>query len=102
MKEKIIITFFFLFTNCQPQIALCQLLTNNNIGVVITGGVQLTVKGDIQNNAGTTVDNTGTIDFSGNWIHNAANNCFGTSQGSVILNGANQNIGGTNPTTFNN
>jgi len=78
-----------------------QLLTNS-IDITVTGGAQLTVKGDIQNNAGTTIDNNGTIDLTGNWTHNASNNCFGTSTGTVILNGANQSIGGTNSTTFNN
>ena len=66
-----------------------QLLTSNNVSVTLTGGAQLTVKGDIQNNAGTTVDNNGTIDLNGNWTHNAANNCFGASTGTVIFNGAN-------------
>lgn len=79
-----------------------QLLTNDNISITIANGTQLTVKGDIQNNAGTVIDNSGTIDLSGNWTHNAANNCFGISTGTVILNGANQNINGTNSTTFNN
>ncbi|MEP7170130.1 MAG: hypothetical protein ABI855_12225, partial [Bacteroidota bacterium] len=79
-----------------------QLITNNNIAITITSGAQLTIKGDVQNNAGTTVTNNGTIDLNGNWIHNAANNCFGTSTGTVIFDGANQTIGGANSTTFNN
>ncbi|HKR07107.1 MAG TPA: T9SS type A sorting domain-containing protein [Bacteroidia bacterium] len=82
--------------------AWCQLMTNNGTGITITSGVQVTVRGDIQNNAGTSINNNGTIDLSGNWTHNAANNCFGTSTGTVIFNGANQAIGGTNSTTFNN
>lgn len=83
---------------------LAQLWTTDNVNVTITSGTQLTVQGDVQNQNAATITNNGTIDLSGNWIHNAANNCFGAgiSTGSVILNGANQNIGGTNSTTFNN
>lgn len=81
-----------------------QLFITNNVNVVITNGTQLTVQGDFQNDNGATITNNGTIDLSGNWIHNAANNCFGlgVSTGTVILNGANQTIGGLNATTFNN
>jgi len=81
-----------------------QLFTTNNINVFIANGTQLTVQGDFQNANGATITNNGTIDLSGNWIHNAANNCFGlgVSTGTVIFNGANQTIGGLNPTTFNN
>jgi len=92
---------FIVFIN-QWLMATGQFLTVDNLEITITNGAQLTVKGDIQNNAGATITNNGTIDLSGNWTHNASNNCFGTSTGSVIFNGANQNIGGTNSTTFNN
>jgi hypothetical protein len=79
-----------------------QLMTNNNVGITISSAAQLTVKGDIQNNSGTYINNDGTIDLSGDWTHNAANNCFQTSAGTVMLNGANQTIGGTSATAFNN
>lgn len=78
-----------------------QLMTSNNVSITISAGTQLTVQGTIQNETGASMDNSGTIDLSGDWIHNASNNCFGTSQGAVILNGANQTIGGTSTTTFN-
>jgi hypothetical protein len=82
--------------------AQAQLMTNDNVNITITGSAQLTVQGDIQNQNGTLISNSGTIDLSGNWIHNAANNCFGISTGTVVLNGSNQSIGGNNSTTFNN
>lgn len=97
-----IIIIFMIINILFITVASSQLLTNDNVNITITSGAQLTVKGDIQNNAGTTINNNGTIDLNGSWIHNAANNCFGTSTGTVILNGANQTIGGTNSTTFNN
>jgi hypothetical protein len=95
------ITIIFLVQLMTADSVLAQLMTNNNIGITIAGA-SLTVKGDVLNNNGTTIDNTGTIDLSGNWIHNAANNCFLTSAGTVIMNGANQTIGGTSSTVFNN
>lgn len=82
------------------NMGLGQLLTNNNINVTINPGVQLTVKGDIQNNLGTTIDNFGTIDLTGNWVNNSGNVIFGLSAGVVIMNGINQNISGTDATRF--
>ncbi|MEP7171760.1 MAG: hypothetical protein ABI855_20470, partial [Bacteroidota bacterium] len=79
-----------------------QLMTNNNILISLTGSAQVTVKGDVLNNAGTTIANDATIDLSGDWINNSGNNCFGTSQGTVILNGTNQLISGGSQTVFNN
>lgn len=96
MKKLIYILFVLLSSSSHAQ-----LMTNDNATITINPGVQLTVKGDIQNQNGTTINNSGTIDMTGNWIHNSANNCFGTSQGTVILNGAAQTIGGTNTTMFN-
>ncbi len=77
-----------------------QLLTNYNIAVTISGGAQLTVKGDVQNNPGTTIGNSGILDLTGNWINLSGGNVFGASAGTVILNGANQQIGGTSVTLF--
>lgn len=77
-----------------------QLLTNNN--VLISNTSQITIKGDIQNNTGTTISNNGTIDFTGNWINNSGNSIFGVSTGTVIMNGNNQQILGSDQTIFNN
>ncbi len=85
-----------------PLSCSAQLMTNNTVAITITGGAQLTVKGDIQNNAGTTIGNSGTIDLNGNWINNSGSSVFGTSAGTVLMNGANQNIDGSNSTVFNN
>ncbi|MEO8146503.1 MAG: T9SS type A sorting domain-containing protein [Bacteroidia bacterium] len=79
-----------------------QLMTNNNVQITVAGSAQVTVKGDVQNNAGTTIANNATIDLTGDWINNSGNNCFGISQGTVILNGANQLIRGNTQTVFNN
>lgn len=82
-------------------IAAAQLFTANN--VIIVNSTQITVKGDIQNNAGTVISNTaGTIDLTGNWTNNSGNNLFGVSTGTVIMNGVNQLVNGNTPTLFNN
>jgi len=98
MKNLLIIVCLLeLRYDCQAQ-----LLVNNNVQYTLTSGVQLTVKGDIQNNTGTTMDNYGSIDLNGHWTNNSGNSIFGTSGGTVILNGINQNIGGSDVTMFNN
>lgn len=81
--------------------AHAQLLTNGSASITVQSGVQLTVKGDVLNAAAGTVDNSGTIDLSGDWTNNAGNDCFGTSEGTVILNGTGQLIGGSSYTQFN-
>jgi hypothetical protein len=42
------------------------------------------------------------MNISGNWINDSGNNSFGTSAGTVVLNGTAQTIGGTSSTLFNN
>lgn len=97
--RKLCITYFLWGMH---SLSFAQLLTNNNVQIMINPGVQLTVKGDVLNNPGTAIDNTGTIDLTGNWINNTGNTVFGTSAGTVIMNGTNQNIAGSNVTTFYN
>jgi len=84
-----------------PVFCFGQLMTNNGVAITINGG-QLTVNGDVLNNAGTTISNSGLLQVAGNWINNSGNDCFGASAGTVYLIGANQTIGGSNSTVFNN
>ncbi|MBK6641244.1 MAG: hypothetical protein IPG39_08365 [Bacteroidetes bacterium] len=76
------------------------MLTSNNIQATILSGTQVSVKGDILITNGATIDNTGIIDLSGHWTNNSSASVFGISKGTVILNGANQQINGAFPTTF--
>ena len=98
-KFCLFICFFSLLSISK---CFAQLLTNNNVSITISSSAQITVKGSVQNNAGTVINNSGTIDLSGDWVNNAANSIFGTSAGTVILNGNGQNISGTSSTIFNN
>jgi Secretion system C-terminal sorting domain len=77
-----------------------QLMTASNVQVTILSGTQVTFKGNILVNNGATISNTGVIDLTGNWINNSSATVFGNSKGTVILNGLNQQINGTFPTTF--
>lgn len=88
---------FFLFPSVQ---CIAQVMTTSNIQVTILSGTQVTVKGDILVNNGTSINNTGTIDLTGNWNNNSSATVFGNSKGTVILNGVNQQINGTFSTTF--
>lgn len=96
----------FIFSNFSILLACmycnAQLWTTDNVVVTVQSGATVTVQGDIQNQNLGRFDNNGLIELSGNWIHNSANNCFATSAGTVSLTGANQTIGGTNTTAFNN
>lgn len=75
---------------------------NVSVPVTITGA-NLTIKGNYENLGTATINNADTIDLTGHFTNNSTNNCFGTSQGTVILNGfGNQILGGTQVTAFNN
>jgi len=98
MLRTIIATSFLL----QINYGVAQLLFCENILFTIESGTQLTIKGDVQHNSSTFIDNSGVIDLTGNWINNSGNNIFGASSGTVVMNGLNQLINGTDATLFNN
>lgn len=77
-----------------------QLVTGNN--VTITNTTDIAIKGDVLLQSNTSIKNNGTLTLQGEWVNNSGNNCFGTSNGTVILVGHNQTIAGTSPTAFNN
>ncbi len=80
--------------------AFSQVVTVN--GVTVTNSTQITVKGDVLFTVGSDVSNSGTIDLTGNFTNNSGSGLFGTSAGTVLMNGAAQNIGGNSVTQFNN
>ncbi len=71
-------------------------------GVEVKNTSQITIKGDFGAGAGASVANNGIIDMTGNFTNNSGTPLFGLSGGTVVLNGTNQTIGGSNPTDFNN
>lgn len=88
---------------CASALTLrAQLLTNDGAAITVQAGAQLTVQGDVTNMVGATIDNDGLIDLSGDFTNNSGGDLFGTSVGTVILNGGAQAIGGSSITLFNN
>jgi hypothetical protein len=97
MKKLIFLAVLLLCGRCYSQ-----MVTHNSIPITITTGTSVTVNGGITSSGNTTISNNGTINLTGDFINNSNNNLFGTSAGTVDLNGGNQNIGGTTSTAFNN
>jgi hypothetical protein len=85
-----------------------QGIINNGAYLVLANGAYVHVDGGAsggftnQGNGRITVTNTGTIRLEGNWVNNASNIAFTSNNGTVELTGANQTIGGSNTTAFNN
>jgi hypothetical protein len=85
-----------------------QGLLNNGARVVLTNGANIYINGTTghltNQNAGQITNNSagGTITLLGNWINNAANIAFSNDGATVVMSGANQSIGGSNPTAFYN
>lgn len=82
-----------------------QGLRNNGARIVFAGPAQMVIAGATGNYSSTaggliTPSSSSSITLAGNWINNSANIAFTTDGGAVVLNGANQTIGGTNSTAF--
>ena len=75
---------------------------NNDAKVVVSNATYLTIQGSLENKQSGSFKNDGEITLTGNWINTATNNVFETYSGSVVLNGADQYIQGTNSTYFYN
>ncbi len=63
----------------------------------------ITVKGGVVNQNAGTIDNSGDIRVTGDWTNNGGNTMLvNNSQGTVVLDGANQSIKGSDITDFHN
>ncbi|HMT28090.1 MAG TPA: hypothetical protein PKD91_02300, partial [Bacteroidia bacterium] len=96
---KLTILFFILNLVMIIQ-AMSQVVTVN--GATVSNTSQITIKGDIISTAGATIVNDGTLDINGDFINNSGSSLFGTSEGTVILNGGVQTVSGNDVTVFNN
>jgi hypothetical protein len=90
-----------------PSNNLAQGLVNNGGCITFTGSVQMYIDGTdghytSQSSGSITPCSTSTIALEGNWTNNSSNVAFTTDAGTVILSGATQTIGGTNPSAFYN
>ena len=81
-------------------------LYNNGSGITVQSGALIYVQGEVINtNNGANIgliNNSGTIDLTGDWTNNSTSGALNATTGLVELLGPNQNIKGTQPTTFNN
>jgi hypothetical protein len=76
-----------------------QVLMNNS--AIITNTTSIHVRGGITNAGSGLLFNNGTISLTSDLTHDAANDCFGTSQGIVVMEGTTQSIGGNYVPVFN-
>lgn len=102
-KIKYCLLFLYCLFTIKHQ-SCAQLVTVNNVGITVNASTPVTVQGDVLINTGGFINNNGVIDLNGNWTNNSAGNVFTSAfpNGTVILNGGAQNIGGTGFTIFNN
>ena len=97
MKKIILILTFFVNYTLWAQ----DVFINNGATIMNTANVDVIVNGGVVNQNNGTFDNSGTMHVFGNWTNNAGNQAFIiTSPGKVILEGANQQIQGTDVTEF--
>ncbi|MCE3229523.1 MAG: hypothetical protein K0S32_4074 [Bacteroidetes bacterium] len=106
MKLKLRHTFIFLFAASSGVFS--QGIVNNGAQINFSGAGQIYIdgngNGDYLSQAGGIVNPsaTGIITMEGDWTNNSANTGFGSDNGTVVMNGANQTINGTSSTTFYN
>lgn len=85
-----------------------QGLINNGARIVFSGAAQIYISGGtngdyLSQNAGIIDPSAaGVLTLEGDWTNNSANTAFNSDNGTVVMNGANQTINGTNSTTFYN
>jgi hypothetical protein len=102
--KNIFVCFVFIFAGN----AFAQGIINNGGRIVFSGAANIYIDGntagDYLSQAGGLINpsTTGIIYMEGDWTNNSANTGFGSDNGTVIMNGANQTINGTSQTTFYN
>jgi hypothetical protein len=81
--------------------AKAQGVVNNGAKINIASGTYMNIdNGGFTNESGGDVTNAGTMQVEGDWENNNAGGVFATNNGTVELDGAAQNITGSEPTNF--
>jgi gliding motility-associated-like protein len=119
-KSYFLLSIFIGFTAFTTNYTFAQTLFNNGQTIWLETGSESIVNGNVRNETGKITINTdepnfailningdltnndeisalGLINISGNWINNSV---FDAEEGTVNMNGTNQNIGGSSETTF--
>ncbi len=86
---------------CCITLSLEAQLYNDGCQITVQSNAVLHVQGDFIHQAGV-IDNAGIVEIGNDWINNGSNNPIIDTQGTVVLFGTNQNIGGTAPSSFYN
>jgi hypothetical protein len=108
-NELLFLLCSFILVNCFcVTVTFSQGLINNG-AYIVNSGAYIVVTGATGNftnqDAGGfvgKVENTGVIQIAGDWTNNSVQNVFTANTGTVEMNGAAQNFGGTTTTWFNN
>lgn len=110
MKSHLLssVLLFCTLLGLQLQVS-AQGVVNNSAKITVAANTYFIIDngGFTNNGAAGQVTNAGTIEVDGNWTNNSTSNVFGatptaTTGGTVILDGAAQNIAGTDRTHFYN
>ncbi len=97
-RVPVLIVAFLVWMN---KDGFTQLFTIDGASIFLQSGTTIYIQGDILNQNGGTVDNSGTIAFTGDWTNNGGNSFFvNGSPGKVVTAGINQLILGSDPTSF--
>jgi hypothetical protein len=101
MKHFLILSLFISdFLIGQGIYNQAQIILSGAARIYISGGTNGDYKS--QNNGVINPSATGIITLEGDWTNNSANTGFSSDNGTVVMNGANESINGTNSTTFYN
>lgn len=99
MKNKLTIVLALIINSLSVSSQNIELYNNGD--TIFNNNDIVFVNGSITNTNNGIFDNYGKIYLSGNWTNNAGNAAFtNLSTGEVLLNGTNQNIQGTDVTSF--
>ncbi|MBK7556276.1 MAG: hypothetical protein IPI55_17270 [Flavobacteriales bacterium] len=97
MRSAAIIASFIFALSAQAQ-----LLTAQGVGIAVNNGAQLHRARRRPRDFRRLHRQHRHVDLTGDFTNNSANGLFSSSQGTVLLNGGSQSVGGSSVTLFNN
>ena len=106
-RKNLQVNFLLVFIYFLPNSFFAQGLVNNGGSIVFVSASNIYIDGvdghyTSQASGSITPSATSTISLEGNWVNNSTNVAFTADGGGVVLAGATQTIGGTNPSAFYN
>ena len=92
---------WLLFALCSTSLTAQSLFVDGAL-ITVQNGTEVHISGDVITQGTAELRNNGTLFMDREFFHNGTGNCFGNSQGTVVLNGNFQTIGGFGTPVFNN